>query len=79
MDNDTGMSTNQQPGVRRIQEALANLWSRVSLRIVCYGVALVLAGYALQTGVWAGMLPIWGAALILVGLSAYSLTWYTYR
>ncbi|WP_459191929.1 hypothetical protein [Halosimplex sp. J119] len=41
--------------------------------------ALVLAGYVMRTGVWAGLLPIWGGALIAVGLSAFFVTWYTYR
>ncbi|MFC7141502.1 hypothetical protein ACFQMA_16895 [Halosimplex aquaticum] len=73
------MRTNQTTGLGLIREALSNIWGRFSLRLALCGFAFVLAGYVMQTGVWAGLFPIWGAALIAVGLSAFCLTWYTYR
>lgn len=48
-----------------------------SLQLALAGAALVVAGFLLGTGVVAGMLPIWGAGLLLVGLTAFTITWTT--
>ncbi|WP_123537648.1 hypothetical protein [Halosimplex salinum] len=45
-----------------------------SLQLAAVGVAFIAIGFALGSGVWAGMLPIWGSAFVLIGLGAYAFT-----
>jgi hypothetical protein len=38
------------------------------------GIVFIAIGFALSSGVWAGMLPIWGFALVVIGIGAYAFT-----
>lgn len=57
---------------------IGDLWSAVtgqfSLRIALYGLTLVAAGSVIHDGVIAGMLPVWGGGMFLIGLSVFALT-----
>lgn len=46
------------------------------LSLALFGVLMLLTGAALQTGVWAAMLAIWGGGLILVGGIGYGIIWW---
>lgn len=46
--------------------------SSFPLQIAAAGVLFIAIGFALNTGVWAGILPIWGFAFVLIGLGTYS-------
>ncbi|QLH80470.1 hypothetical protein [Halosimplex pelagicum] len=49
----------------------------LSLKLALVGLGFVSLGYLLQTGVYAALLPIWGAGLLLVGTVSYALVWRT--
>lgn len=51
----------------------------ISLLIALGGVLMIVGGYLLQTGVWAAILPVWGTACILVGVSVYVFVRWTQR
>jgi hypothetical protein len=51
----------------------------LSLKLAIAGLCFVLSGYYLQTGVYAALLPIWGAGLLLVGTVSYALVRRTRR
>lgn len=74
------MSTIQRvPVPEPVSEGVGALRNSVSLLILAFGAVLFLAGFALQTGVWAAILAVWGAALILVGATAYAVVWWARR
>lgn len=50
-----------------------------SFLLVVFGAVLILIGYLLQDGVWAAIVPIWGAVFVLMGLVGYAYVWWTYR
>lgn len=62
-----------------MRAGISNAWGRFPLRLAFYGLLAILAGYSMQTGVWAGLFPIWGAALVVIGLLGFLTTWYTYQ
>jgi len=59
----------------------------VSLQLVFIGVLLMIAGYLIQfieanwteTGVWAVVLALWGATLVLLGTTLYALIWFSHQ
>lgn len=60
------------PASERLLGVLELVRSSFPLKIAAAGVLFIAAGFALKTGVWAGILPIWGFAFVLIGLGAYS-------
>lgn len=60
-------------------DALGNLRNPTSLLLIIFGISLILAGYLIQFGVWAAILPIWGGAAVLFGLAGYLYVWWTHR
>ncbi|WP_247004419.1 hypothetical protein [Halosolutus gelatinilyticus] len=52
--------------------ALEPIRSSFPLKLAAAGILFVVVGFVLNSGVWAGILPIWGFALVLVGLGSYS-------
>lgn len=54
-----------QRGVRSVRRSLPR-------QFAVAGVGLVLAGYLLGKGVWAALLPIWGAGLLVLAACSYA-------
>lgn len=79
MAGDMAPKSSQNPDFRRIIDVLSTVLGAFSIKVALSGAVLILAGYVIQEGVVAGMLPIWGGALVLLGLGTYALTWYTNR
>lgn len=67
-------SPSDRSTTKRIRSSVSAVWGRVSLKVAAVGVAFILTGYVLRSGVWAGLLPIWGVALLAVGLGLFGLT-----
>lgn len=44
---------------------------KVSLQSLALGVAFIATALTLSTGVWAGILVVWGVAFVAIGLGAY--------
>ena len=67
--------------VRRV--VLEPLWEHVldpirrsaSLGLATLGLVFFVLGAAVNEGVWAAVLAIWGGGLLLIGLSIYGLIW----
>ena len=49
------------------------------LRIAVFGILLIFAGYVINYGVWAAILPTWGVAMILLGVGGYAFVWWNRR
>ncbi len=58
-------------------EGVRTVLSSVTLTLAAAGILLIAIGFVMQTGVLAGLLPIWGAGLAVVGLTAYGLIWWS--
>ncbi|MDJ1433633.1 hypothetical protein [Halostagnicola sp. A-GB9-2] len=58
-----------------LSEGVRTVLNSVTLTLAMVGVLLILIGFIMQTGVLAGLLPIWGAGLAFVGFTAYGLIW----
>ncbi|WP_415378840.1 hypothetical protein [Halosimplex sp. TS25] len=74
VDADESPSSDSHDSPQRSLTALGSLRSAFSLQIAALGAVFIAIGFALNTGVWAGMLPIWGFALVLIGVGAYAFT-----
>ncbi|MFC7141582.1 hypothetical protein ACFQMA_17300 [Halosimplex aquaticum] len=74
------VDANENPGSdssgspQRSLGVLTPIRSSFSLQLAVAGIAFIAAGFVLGTGVWAGILPVWGFAMVLVGLGAYAFT-----
>jgi len=62
-----------------ISSARARFADSVMLKMAILGLVFISAGPILQDGVWAAILPIWGAALFTIGIVVYTLVWLTYK
>ncbi|WP_436922962.1 hypothetical protein [Halosimplex amylolyticum] len=71
--NESPDSDSSRPPQRSLG-VLAPIRSSFSLQLAVAGLVFIAIGFVLGSGVWAGMLPIWGAALVVVGLGAYAFT-----
>ena len=66
---------------------LNKIQESVSLKVAVSGVLSVFAGYIVQfvdvswtnTGVWSAVFAVWGAALLILGTTAYAFIWLSYR
>lgn len=72
VDADESSSSDAPPSSHRSPSRLAAIRSSFSLQIAAAGVVCIALGFALGTGVWAGMLPIWGFAFVVIGLGTYA-------
>ncbi|SFL44456.1 hypothetical protein SAMN04487950_3776 [Halogranum rubrum] len=61
--------------VTRRQGVIGTITHSVTLCIALFGLVLFLAGFAMQTGVWAAIFAVWGTALVLFGATVYTLLW----
>ncbi|MCU4742566.1 hypothetical protein OB955_21580 [Halobacteria archaeon AArc-m2/3/4] len=43
-----------------------------SLKLAAAGLALIVIGFILQTGVMAAVLAVWGGALVVIGIGMYA-------
>lgn len=50
-----------------------------SLKLAAAGVALIVIGYILQTGVMAAVLAVWGGALVVFGVAMYAFIQWSLR
>lgn len=55
------------------------IWESLSLKLVFVGVGFVLAGYFAGGSIWAGLFPLWGAGMIILGSFLYTAIWYSRR
>jgi lipopolysaccharide export LptBFGC system permease protein LptF len=68
-------------------ELLNKIQESVSLKVAVSGILSVFAGYIVQfvdiswtdTGVWSAVFAVWGAALLILGITAYAFVWWSYR
>lgn len=65
-------STPSRESRNRLVTAFDRLRSSFSLQLVVMGLVFIVTGFALNTGVWAGILPIWGAAFLSIGVGSYA-------
>ncbi|WP_459194293.1 hypothetical protein [Halosimplex sp. J119] len=72
VDADEGNGSDPPRSTQRSLAVLGPVRSSFALQLAVAGAAFIATGFALQTGVWAGILPIWGFALVVVGLGAYA-------
>lgn len=63
--------------VGTLGEGVRTVLSSVTLTLAAAGILLIAIGFVMQTGVLAGLLPIWGTGLAVVGLTAYGLIWWS--
>lgn len=54
--------------------ALDELRSSFALKIALAGVAFIVVGFVINTGVVPAMLAIWGTALVVIGIAAFLFT-----
>lgn len=74
------MSTMQRiPVPDPVLDGFDALRSSASLLVLTLGSILFLTGFALQAGVWAAMLAVWGGALVLLGATVYVFIRWSYR
>lgn len=62
--------------ILRIAQAV---WGSLSLKLVLAGVVFVVFGSLVGNNVWAGLFPLWGFGLIILGSSLYTAIWYSRR
>lgn len=55
------------------------VWESFSIKLIFAGIGFVLAGYLVGSNVWAGLLPLWGFGMILLGTSLHTVIWYSRR
>jgi hypothetical protein len=55
------------------------VWGSLSLKLVLAGVGFVVFGALIGSNVWAGLFPLWGFGLIILGSSLYTAIWYSRR
>ena len=63
----------------RTRLLLRTVRESLSLKLAVLGVAFVLLGMYLRTGVYAALFPIWGGGLVLIGVVSYVAIWRTRR
>ena len=59
--------------------AAETLVGSLSLQLVVLGILFIGVGVVFKAGVLAAIFPIWGAGAIIVGVSAYTLIWWSRR
>lgn len=77
----------ERSGGSDIERLSATIGNSISLRIALLGVGIIITGYLAQfvdvawtpTGVWSAIMAIWGTALFLLGLSIYTVIWWSYQ
>lgn len=72
MENSTKWGRKRKGIVGRIRNS-------VTLSIAVVGLLVILTGFAINTGIWAAMLAVWGTALFLFGLTMYAAIWWQRR
>lgn len=65
-------ASSRRSTLRRVRSTLGG---PITSTVLVVGAALILLGAVLQTGVWAGMLGIFGGLLILVSVASRLLIW----
>ncbi|WP_114575915.1 hypothetical protein [Saliphagus sp. LR7] len=65
-DSGTGGSGGSTAGT-----ALETVRNSFALKMALAGVAFILVGYVINTGVVPAMLAVWGTALVVIGLGAF--------
>lgn len=56
----------------RLLTAFDRFRSSFPLQLVAMGLIFIATGFVLNTGVWAGILPIWGVAFLSIGVGSYA-------
>lgn len=59
-----------------LEPILEPLFDSVLLRMAAMGIVLFTLGAIRSVGVWAAILAVWGAGLMLVGFGLYGLLWW---
>ena len=72
-------STGSVESTGTLSSAVDTVRNSALLVMAVLGVLFVVVGYAIQSGVWAGMLAVWGVALVFVGVAGYALIWWRRR
>lgn len=62
-----------------LMRAVETLVGSLSLQLVVLGVLFIGVGVVFKAGALAAIVPIWGAGAIIVGVSAYTLIWWSRR
>lgn len=52
------------------------IYDSILLQLATVGAVLIVLGAIMNVGVWAAIFPVWGAGLVLVGLSCYGFIWW---
>ena len=65
--------------IHTVTELLDSIFESVSLLVALIGFAFIVIAYILQTGAWAAILPVWGTALLILGIGSYGLTWWIHH
>lgn len=60
-------------------ELFGTIRNSVTLSIATLGIFLFLVGFLINTGIWAAMYAVWGAALFVVGVTGYTFIWWQRR
>lgn len=67
------MSSSRATSVGKITGTLAHVWESILLRVAILGLLLIVLGWLVIDGVFAGMFGIWGASALFVGLSGFAI------
>lgn len=51
----------------------------LTVKLLLLGIGFVVMGFLAGNSIWAGLLPLWGVGLIIVGGSLYVVLWYIRR
>lgn len=54
---------------------LRAVWGRLTVKLILTGIVFVLAGYNAGSSIWAGILPLWGTGLIILGTVFHIVIW----
>jgi len=58
-----------------VSTVLRAFWEHLTLKLVVVGIVLVAAGALSGNSIWAGLLPLWGGGLILLGTVLFVVVW----
>lgn len=66
-------------GTSRPMELFVTVKNSVTLCLATLGIILFVAGFLINTGIWAAMYAVWGAALFFAGVIGYTFIWWQRR
>ncbi|SER40326.1 hypothetical protein [Natrinema salaciae] len=65
-----------EPVFDALEPVYGPILDSVLLKLATAGTALIALGAILNEGVWAAIIAVWGAGLLLAGLVLYGLVWW---